>query len=299
MKRSLIYIRLAERNHFLIKPTSSSADLHMKENMSYADIWNSHPKIMVLDIVFGLGMDSNAGNDSRVLRLTPVQTSSYTFLQAVFDHAYPVALLDEEKVLSIGRQISAVGISSSKDGVPQIKSSQDLPCFLTEKTKDQLVVDMAFSTKCLFWGGLILGSLSIGILGYATISANFTVGGETEERMMMTGLHSVCDIFCVGCRSIVGWKYVVAQEKSQRYKEGKFILERFQVLGPEGTLYYFNNYPEARGSEADDMWLWASSDSIPIGRILMGDDECRLSLLDGLMRVTDVMVDDKITVAAG
>ncbi|MCL7027513.1 hypothetical protein MKW94_024392 [Papaver nudicaule] len=82
--------------------------------------------------------------------------------------------------------------------------------------------------------------------------ANFTVG-ETEERMMMTGVHSVCDIFCVGCGSIVGWKYVAAQEKSQRYKEGKFILERFQVLGPEGTLYYFNNNPEASGSEADDM----------------------------------------------
>ncbi|KAI3994408.1 hypothetical protein MKX01_012665 [Papaver californicum] len=81
---------------------------------------------------------------------------------------------------------------------------------------------------------------------------NFTVG-ETEERMMMTGVHSVCDIFCVGCGSIVGWKYVAAQEKSQRYKEGKFILERFQVLGPEGTLYYFNNNTEASGSEPDDM----------------------------------------------
>ena len=25
---------------------------------------------------------------------------------------------------------------------------------------------------------------------------------------MMTGLHTVADIFCVGCGSIVGWKYV-------------------------------------------------------------------------------------------
>lgn len=32
--------------------------------------------------------------------------------------------------------------------------------------------------------------------------------GETEERHMMTGLHTVADIFCVGCGSIVGWKYV-------------------------------------------------------------------------------------------
>ncbi|XP_052199664.1 protein yippee-like isoform X2 [Diospyros lotus] len=39
--------------------------------------------------------------------------------------------------------------------------------------------------------------------------ANVTVG-EKEERAMMTGLHIVADIFCVGCGSIVGWKYVRA-----------------------------------------------------------------------------------------
>lgn len=38
-------------------------------------------------------------------------------------------------------------------------------------------------------------------------SVNVTVG-EKEERMMITGLHTVVDIFCVGCGSIVGWKYV-------------------------------------------------------------------------------------------
>ncbi|KAH9736475.1 protein yippee-like [Citrus sinensis] len=55
-------------------------------------------------------------------------------------------------------------------------------------------------------------------------SVNITVG-EKEERMMMTGMHTVVDIFCVGCGSIVGWKYEAAQEKAQKYKEGKFILE--------------------------------------------------------------------------
>ena len=38
-------------------------------------------------------------------------------------------------------------------------------------------------------------------------SVNITVG-EKEERMMITGLHTVVDIFCVTCGSIVGWKYV-------------------------------------------------------------------------------------------
>lgn len=38
-------------------------------------------------------------------------------------------------------------------------------------------------------------------------SVNITVG-EKEERMMITGMHTVVDIFCVGCGAIVGWKYV-------------------------------------------------------------------------------------------
>lgn len=40
-----------------------------------------------------------------------------------------------------------------------------------------------------------------------TDSVNVSVG-EKEERLMMTGMHTVADIFCVGCGSIVGWKYV-------------------------------------------------------------------------------------------
>lgn len=80
---------------------------------------------------------------------------------------------------------------------------------------------------------------------------NITVG-EKEERMMMTGMHTVVDIFCVGCGSIVGWKYEAAQEKAQKYKEGKFILERFKVLGPDGSSYLVSQEGQVSGSEADD-----------------------------------------------
>lgn len=62
---------------------------------------------------------------------------------------------------------------------------------------------------------------------------------------MTTGLHIVRDIYCCKCGTTLGWKYVrivrflfrtpalVTQppqdrafEASQRYKEGKYILER-------------------------------------------------------------------------
>lgn len=79
--------------------------------------------------------------------------------------------------------------------------------------------------------------------------------GINEDRMMMTGLHTVSDIFCVGCGSIVGWKYEAAHEKSQRYKEGKFILERFKVSGPDGSHYWgvTHDAHHAGGSDTDDL----------------------------------------------
>ncbi|CAM6007441.1 unnamed protein product [Sphagnum compactum] len=54
--------------------------------------------------------------------------------------------------------------------------------------------------------------------------------GRQEDRMMTTGKHTVADIFCNCCQRIVGWKYESAYEKSQKYKEGKFILEREKMI---------------------------------------------------------------------
>lgn len=82
-------------------------------------------------------------------------------------------------------------------------------------------------------------------------SVNVTVGVK-EDRMMMTGMHTVADIFCVGCGSIVGWKYESAHEKGQKYKEGKFILERFKVSGPDGSQYWVAHDTHVGGSDPDD-----------------------------------------------
>ena len=51
-------------------------------------------------------------------------------------------------------------------------------------------------------------------------------GGISRERQMTTGLHVVKDVFCIGCRQLLGWQYELAYEESQKYKEGKYILEK-------------------------------------------------------------------------
>ncbi|QHN80986.1 protein yippee-like At5g53940 isoform X1 [Arachis ipaensis] len=78
---------------------------------------------------------------------------------------------------------------------------------------------------------------------------NITLGPQ-EERMMMSGWHTVEDIFCCCCGQMLGWKYVsftfapqlssssirtvVAHDKNQRFKEGKSVLERWRIAHDAG-----------------------------------------------------------------
>lgn len=36
-------------------------------------------------------------------------------------------------------------------------------------TKEQMLVDLAFRTKVVLWSGVVVGSLAIGVLGYAAV----------------------------------------------------------------------------------------------------------------------------------
>jgi hypothetical protein len=50
------------------------------------------------------------------------------------------------------------------------------------------------------------------------------------SRNLVTGAHTVSDITCAFCGSVLGWKYISAVEDSQKYKVGKFILETRKVM---------------------------------------------------------------------
>lgn len=54
--------------------------------------------------------------------------------------------------------------------------------------------------------------------------------GPKEDRHLLTGLHTVADVYCADCREVLGWKYERAFEASQKYKEGKFILEKSKIV---------------------------------------------------------------------
>ncbi|KAI8050041.1 hypothetical protein BDF21DRAFT_351229 [Thamnidium elegans] len=54
--------------------------------------------------------------------------------------------------------------------------------------------------------------------------------GVNEERMLMTGVHTVADISCYICNSRIGWIYIKAPDSSQQYKVGKCIIEKSKVI---------------------------------------------------------------------
>ncbi|OMO66122.1 Zinc finger, RING/FYVE/PHD-type [Corchorus olitorius] len=103
-----------------------------------------------------------------------------------------VGLLNEEKILPLGKEITAVGICGFNNGVPEIKSCKELPYFLSDKTKDQMMLDLAFKTKILLWSGVVFGSLSIGILGYAFVR-NWKKWKEWRQRRAQQSIQAITD----------------------------------------------------------------------------------------------------------
>ncbi|OAY66711.1 Baculoviral IAP repeat-containing protein 3, partial [Ananas comosus] len=84
-------------------------------------------------------------------QLHPIQATPYTLFQAIFGNGYPVALLDEEKILPVGKEITAVGFCRTRDGALEVKSCQELPFFLSEMTKDEIEAELATNTAALLW----------------------------------------------------------------------------------------------------------------------------------------------------
>lgn len=79
-------------------------------------------------------------------------------------------------------------------------------------------------------------------------TVNITVGPH-EERMMLSGMHTVADIYCCCCGQILGWKYETAHEKSQKYKEGKYVLERGRIMDSLDSEFFIDTHPSMSDTE--------------------------------------------------
>ncbi|KAF8310332.1 uncharacterized protein EI90DRAFT_1242333 [Cantharellus anzutake] len=76
--------------------------------------------------------------------------------------------------------------------------------------------------------------------------------GKSEDRTLLTGLHTVADIYCLGCGVTLGWTYLRAHEPSQRYKEGKLSVM------PPNTRFGLTDV-SIRSSQASILWRLSAS----------------------------------------
>lgn len=54
--------------------------------------------------------------------------------------------------------------------------------------------------------------------------------GYKEDRELLSGVFTVCEVRCSKCGEELGWKYVRAYNPRQMYKEGRFIIEKAKIL---------------------------------------------------------------------
>lgn len=75
----------------------------------------------------------------------------------------------------------------------------------------------------------VASAVSISASSSPTASLPNTILQHPVPRQLVTGAHTVSDVNCAFCGTVLGWKYVAAEEESQRYKVGKFILETKKI----------------------------------------------------------------------
>ncbi|KAL8694278.1 MAG: hypothetical protein Q9218_001046 [Villophora microphyllina] len=94
---------------------------------------------------------------------------------------------------------------------------------------------------------------------------------KAVPRQLVTGAHTVSDVSCAFCGSVIGWKYESAEEETQRYKVGKYILETKKIFSSscwenedDQQSDAVTAYSKGRGQKKDDTIEFDSQD----------EDEC-------------------------
>ncbi|GAA5854517.1 hypothetical protein JCM5353_000036 [Sporobolomyces roseus] len=57
---------------------------------------------------------------------------------------------------------------------------------------------------------------------------NVEVGPQSPKNLI-SGKHVIAPLNCAGCSTEIGWKYFISPASSQKYKEGKCILEKNKI----------------------------------------------------------------------
>ena len=84
-------------------------------------------------------------------------------------------------------------------------------------------------TQLLLHSPSLCRSCALCLVLFCVVRSINVVKGPNENRILMTGLHTVADLYCLTCTDNIGWYYSEAFEESEKYKEGKFIVEKAKI----------------------------------------------------------------------
>lgn len=116
------------------------------------------------------------GSHSVSLSLDPPTT--FHHIQPALHTDLPIPYLDDsfrpiglvnQKMLAIGKEITAVGFCTSQDGNPQIFPCKNFPYFLSEMTPDEMLSQLDHTCRTWYSCTIVLGSLAFGVFGYLVI----------------------------------------------------------------------------------------------------------------------------------
>ncbi|CAM0871567.1 unnamed protein product [Alopecurus aequalis] len=122
-------------------------------------------------------------------KLIPVEQNSYTLFQTIVGNGYPIALLDEEKILPIGKELTAIGLCRVNNRNVEITSCPDIPFFLSDLTKGDMEAEMSSRARAFFWITVALGTVSVGLLGHAIYRFWERVKRQREAREAQERFH--------------------------------------------------------------------------------------------------------------
>ena len=107
-----------------------------------------------------------------------------------------------------------------------------------------------------------------------------------SSRQLVTGVHTVSDVRCAFCNSMLGWKYDGAEEESQRYKVGKYILETKMIYSSSNWESHELELPPSALQLKEGI---DASSRNPVHFDSQDEDECE-DLFAGVVRVFGVRV---------
>lgn len=98
---------------------------------------------------------------------------------------------------------------------------------LSRTFQGRVIVTMAIRKDVLSLTTLYITQHGLAYLASEVVNVSHSIH---HNRTLLTGRYIVANVTCKMCGNNLGWKYLTAAETSQKYKEGRYLIEKARVV---------------------------------------------------------------------